>query len=164
MLIFLIGLPSSGKSTLGRLLAKQLNWQFVDTDDVIMANNQGREIYEIFKRGELYFRSCEHNALKQAIRNYDNAIISTGGGICDTESNIKLLRENGLNIYLKVSVKELFKRCQKTRPWMKLSDLEAKNIKRSPLYEKVADRIIDCTDLKKQCIVDRIVKITKGEE
>ena len=80
MKIYLIGLPSSGKTTLGKSLANSLNSQFIDMDELI-EKKDGRSIPEIFKNdGEDFFREVEKSVLKDLLGGSDNVVISTGGG------------------------------------------------------------------------------------
>ena len=80
MNIILIGMPGSGKTTLGKIVAKELGLAFYDSDKVI-ENNQGKTVLEIFSEmGEGYFRDLETETLS-SLASLDNAVISTGGGV-----------------------------------------------------------------------------------
>lgn len=92
--IVLIGMPASGKSTVGSILAKQLCREFIDTDDMIIAR-AGMPITEIFaKFGEKHFRDLEEECVKEASAR-SSVIIATGGGVPLRESNVKALKQNG---------------------------------------------------------------------
>lgn len=112
--IYLIGFMGSGKSTVGKHLANELNKSFIDLDDYI-ENKHKIKIQDIFKDlGEEGFRSYEKIALKE-VQNYD--IVATGGGIVEKEENISVMRE-GRVIFLKTSFEEIEKRLKddKNRP------------------------------------------------
>ena len=97
--IFLIGMMGCGKSTIGKLLSRQLACSFIDLDEEIV-RYEGRSIPEIFADvGDAGFRLCETAALECVI---DEApcIIATGGGIVTREKNIALMRQSGLVVWL----------------------------------------------------------------
>lgn len=104
--IVLIGMPSSGKSTVGKLLAKILNKQFIDTDsDVVKLT--GMEIPEILKEyGEEHFREIESMVIAN-LSLKQNAVIATGGGAILNPRNIELLKENGFVVFLDRSIENL---------------------------------------------------------
>ncbi len=111
--IFLIGMPSSGKSTLGRQLAKRLDYQFVDTDDLI-ENQEIATIADIFKyKGEDYFRLVENKILK-GIQPNQKLIVATGGGMPCFHGGIDFIKANGTSIFLNVQPEDLLKRIQKS--------------------------------------------------
>ncbi len=110
--IYLIGFMASGKSTIGRLLARRLEVPWIDLDSMI-AKREGATISEIFsERGEQYFRKAEAAELQniQAAAVHRGAVVSTGGGApCSTE-NLSLMKQTGIVIYLKVRARELLRR------------------------------------------------------
>jgi shikimate kinase len=111
--IFLIGMPSSGKSTLGRQLAKRLDYQFVDTDDLI-ENQEIATIADIFKyKGEDYFRLVENKVLR-GIQPNQKVIVATGGGMPCFHGGIDFIKTNGTSIFLNVPPEDLLKRIQKS--------------------------------------------------
>lgn len=92
--IVLIGMPGSGKSTVGKLLAEELGMTFIDTDEEII-KRQGREITQIFaQEGEKAFRDMETAEIRQ-VAALQNAVIATGGGAVLRRENMRLLRQNG---------------------------------------------------------------------
>ena len=96
--IILIGMPGSGKSTVGRLLAKKLGRDLVDTDDVIIENHG--VISDIFATyGESYFRDRESEAVKETAKQ-SGIIIATGGGAILREENVRALKQNGVIFFL----------------------------------------------------------------
>lgn len=130
-------MPSSGKSTLGRQLAKRLNYHFVDTDDLI-ENQEITSISDIFKyKGENYFRMIESNILK-TIQPNQGLIVATGGGMPCFYNGIDLIRANGTSIFLNVSPEDLLKRIQKS---------DANN---RPLINKITSQEELLADIKKR--------------
>ena len=100
--IFLIGLPGSGKSTIGRILAQRLNKPFFDID-VLIERECGEHISTIFEHyGEQYFRSCESRLLAQVAQSEENAVVATGGGVITKAENRSLIRSRGVSVYLMV--------------------------------------------------------------
>lgn len=92
--IVLIGMPSSGKTTVGRLLSNELHRPFIDTDEIIV-KNAGMSIPDIFnKYGEPYFRALEREAVKEAAI-IPSAVIATGGGAVLSKENVSALKGNG---------------------------------------------------------------------
>jgi shikimate kinase len=151
--IFLIGMPSSGKSTLGRQLAKRLDFQFVDTDDLI-ENQEIASVSDIFKyKGEDYFRLVENKILR-GIQPSQKLIIATGGGMPCFHGGMEFIKSNGTSIFLNVSPEDLLKRIQKSdannRPLINkttskeelLTHLKKRYEDRMPFYEQ-ADIQID---------------------
>ena len=100
---------TSGKSTIGPILANVLGWKFYDLDKVIELN-ESTTIVNIFEdKGEEYFRKIESEALFR-ISNEKNIVISLGGGTVAVKENLDFIKENGIVIYLKVSPEILYKR------------------------------------------------------
>lgn len=92
--IVLIGMPGSGKSTIGKALAKELQMEFVDTDDVIV-KNANKTIPDIFAdSGEVFFRDLESQAIYEVAK-MQHTVIATGGGAVLRKENMKLLSQNG---------------------------------------------------------------------
>lgn len=107
--IFLLGMPSSGKSTLGRQLAKQLNYEFVDLDARIEIA-EGKKVSEIFSLyGEEHFRKAESQQLKKLVKD-TRAIVATGGGTPCFFDNMAYIKENGISVFLDVSPQKIMER------------------------------------------------------
>lgn len=107
--IYLTGFMGSGKSTIGLILANSLGYNFLDIDQLI-EKEYGLSVTEFFQKfGEKEFRKTEREILKE-ISNLDNVIISLGGGTLANEENLKIVKDNGLLIYLKASPETLFER------------------------------------------------------
>ncbi len=139
-LIF-IGMPSSGKSTLGRLLARELGRPFLDTDDVIRQIN-GCELHEIMDRDGLDgFLQREVEAICTV--DVDNTVIATGGSAIYSPAGMEHLKKIGRVIYVAINYETLEKRVGDPHlrgvvlaPGKTLRDLYAERV---PLYEKYAD-------------------------
>ena len=129
--LYLIGARSSGKSTVGAMLAARLNWTFVETD-VLAEENMGCPIFKVVEeQGWAAFRDAEVLALKQA-SGLEPAVISTGGGIVLRRENCELMNETGVIIYLCAGGDELARRLARdagARPSL-TGDLPAKEIVR----------------------------------
>ncbi len=107
--IFLIGMPSSGKSTLGKRLARALHYRFVDTDRIIV-REEGLPISTLFaQRGEAYFREVECRVLR-TVRAGNSLVVSTGGGMPCFHDNMTYIKATGVSVFLDVPVETLYHR------------------------------------------------------
>ena len=145
-LIF-IGMMGSGKTTMGRSLARHLGKTFVDSDEEIQKRT-GVTIPHIFDiEGEAGFRQRETAVIRDLVER-DNIVLATGGGAVLSEQNRALLQQNGLVIYLKAGVHDLWLRTRHdhNRPLLQTGDLRARLTElihqRDPLYQQVADIVI----------------------
>ena len=112
MILVLIGYMASGKSSIGRKLAKKLNYNFIDLDDFI-EEKEDASVTEIFKlKGEIYFRKKESFYLKKLLNIKNNIILSVGGGTPCYGDNMSLIlnAENVESIYLKATIPTLVKK------------------------------------------------------
>lgn len=168
MNILLIGFMGSGKSTIGRKLAKLLEYSFVDTDSVI-EDDQGCSVDEIFKYGgEECFRKMETRLL-QKLKNVENSVIATGGGIVLREQNQRLLQEIGKRVYLNVPQEELQQRLKndRNRPLLKKKDPETvvqKMMKERVLLYEQAEYIVDAGQRSPQKIASEIINKLCNED
>lgn len=116
--VFLTGFMGSGKTTVGQMLARALQWQFIDLDQHI-EKKQGQSISDIFStRGEAAFRQMEHEAVLEMTR-LSRVIVSTGGGTPCFHNNMELMNQSGLTIYLKLDatiLKDRLMPARKSRP------------------------------------------------
>ncbi|MEG1607481.1 MAG: shikimate kinase [Mucinivorans sp.] len=111
MRYFLIGFMGSGKSTLGRSLAKSMGMEFIDLDRYL-EQQQGRTIADVFALdGEPYFRALESKYLREVSRQ-DNIIVSCGGGTPCSDSNMEFMNSLGRTIYLKLEPDVLAERLE----------------------------------------------------
>ena len=105
----------AGKSTVGKKLANRLNIPFVDLDDAFESRYR-YSIPRFFDHfGEERFREFEHQCLKEVTDEYVDAVISTGGGTACSDQNIKMMKENGITVYLKMHPKSLAHRLTRAR-------------------------------------------------
>ncbi len=108
-IIYLAGFMTSGKSTIGPILANVFGWNFKDLDAVIETAEK-KTIVEIFEsKGEEYFRNVEHNHLKK-LSTEKRLILSLGGGTMASDRNLVILKKTGKTIYLKSSPKMIYQR------------------------------------------------------
>ena len=142
--IILIGPMGSGKTSTGRMLAKEMGYVFADTDEEV-TKRTGVSIAYIFDvEGEEGFRKRECLALKECL-NDNNTVLSTGGGIVLSKENRDLLQDRGTVVYLQTSIRSQVKRTASTnnRPLLQNKDpketLEKLMLTRAPLYEEIAD-------------------------
>ena len=147
-------MPASGKSSLGKALANQLNYQFLDLDEVIV-KREGISIPEIFRQhGEAYFRQSERAVLRSIIPN-SQLVIATGGGTPCFFDNMPFIRATGFSLFLDVSPRELLRRLKDSkkneRPLFNaqmgastlLVDLEIKYEERRVFYQQAHCSIQD---------------------
>ncbi|MDR2430958.1 MAG: shikimate kinase [Candidatus Margulisbacteria bacterium] len=166
MNIVLIGFMGSGKTSTGRLLAKQLGYRFIDTDNLIEQQN-GMTVANIFARkGEEFFRQQETALLKQ-LNGADNSVIATGGGIVLTGENRLLLRELGEVVYLQTAAAEIIKRLDgdTTRPLLSAADKYEEITRmleiRQPLYQAAANCITGTFTGHPEKSAERILQLLK---
>ena len=151
--IILTGMPTSGKSTVGRIIAKQLSRPFLDTDALIV--EKYGDIPTIFKEhGEAYFRDLETEIIKD-ISDMTGAVISTGGGAVLRKENIDALRRNGDIFFIDRSLEYLS--ASPDRPLSdKIEKLKHLYHKRIDIYLNTADFIID-GDCEPEDVADSII-------
>lgn len=145
---FFIGLMGSGKTTIGRALARRLNQPFIDSDHEV-EKRTGVTIPTIFEiEGELGFREREAEVIAD-LTSCKGLVLATGGGAVLAPGNRRLLKENGTVIYLRAPLEELFARTSrdKNRPLLQTSDplgrLRELYAQRDPLYRETAHLIVD---------------------
>ena len=140
--IVLVGMPASGKSTVGRLLSDRLGRKFVDTDEVIV-EKAGMPIVDIFsKYGEEAFRDMETDAVREVSKS-SSLVIATGGGAILRDENVAALRQNGRLYFLDRPLEKLVP--TSSRPLANdAAAIKRRYEERYPRYSAVADEIIDC--------------------
>jgi shikimate kinase len=145
VIVYLVGMPGSGKSTVGRELAGRFGVPFVDLDESI-AREQGRSITEIFATdGEAAFRAIEARALLDA-STADPAVIACGGGVVLEPANRIALRNTGTCVFLEVPLQVLERRVEPDaeRPLIRnTGDLARLLEERGPLYREFAAHVVD---------------------
>jgi shikimate kinase len=147
-LITLVGLPGSGKSTVGRQLARRLQLDFLDSDHVI-EERIGCSIRDYFEReGEASFRDVEESVIDE-LTALKGGVLSTGGGSVLRLANREHLHARGHVVYLRSSPEELFRRLRHdvNRPLLQVADplgrLRDLYIQRDPLYRETAHFVIE---------------------
>ena len=159
--IFLIGLMGSGKTSIGKVLAKNLKKSFLDIDNEII-NKMNLTISEIFEKyGEIKFREMESEILDTLTMD-ENAVISTGGGIILNKKNISKMKEIGVLVHLDIDIKTQIFRVKNTknRPLLDGKDLQDKlkkmKIERDKIYKEISDITIITTKKSKSNILTEI--------
>lgn len=153
--IVLIGMPSSGKSTVGKILAERLARPFFDTDALIeeLSHRTPRELIETL--GEESFRNTESEAIKN-IAGSTGVVIATGGGAVLRESSVEALKMNGRLIFIDRPLDSLTP--DKSRPLTSSKDsLEKKYAERYPIYSRVADLRVDGSGTPRE-VAERILQ------
>ena len=163
--VVLVGPMGSGKTTIGRRLAREMNREFLDTDHEII-DKTGVTIEHIFDiEGEKGFRRRESEILAD-LCNMSDVVLATGGGIVLKPENRVLLKKTGLVFYLSSSIEQLLNRTEKskTRPLLEQSLDREKTIRdlvsdRDELYREVASSVVDTTGKQ----LNEVIDIIKGE-
>jgi len=173
MKIFLIGMPASGKTTLGKKLAAHLQIPFIDLDDVIV-KAAGKSIKEVFEQeGEDHFRELERDALQQSVDAYPGFVMATGGGTPCFFDNMEVMKKVGTVVFLNTSLQTIQARLAgqeiTKRPLMKDVDLQkftesfkTKFEQRMPVYEK-ADVILNEKQHQVELVINTIQNFLKSK-
>jgi shikimate kinase len=165
--IYIVGFMGTGKTVVGKEVARQLGKQFIDLD-LLIEKKQNREINQIFAQdGEPYFRKLEKQALKE-ISVGGNLVVSCGGGIILDEGNIQIMKNTGLIICLQSRPEAILARTSgyKHRPLLNV-DNPAKRIEellkiRAPFYAQ-ADYTIDTSDLAVSSVVSKVLEYVRNK-
>lgn len=163
--IVLIGMPASGKSTVGVILAKEMKYRFVDTDLILQEDTDQTLVEIIEERGLSGFLSLENETLKHLVTK-KRSIISTGGSAIYGHDGMMHLREDGVIIYLKHRFEVIDSRLNNIatrgvamKDGQTLYDLF---VERTPLYEKYADLTIEADGLTTEQTVQVIKRALKN--
>lgn len=157
--IVLVGMPGSGKSTVGVILAKLLSYDFIDTD-VLIQSSQRRALQDIVDRdGHLALRKIEEGALLSL--DLHNHVIATGGSAVYSAAAMAHLAAIGIVVFLDVELATLQARVNNLatrglvrRPGQSLADLFAE---REALYRQAADITINCTGMTQEAVCSAII-------
>jgi shikimate kinase len=165
--VLLIGMMGAGKSTVGRLLSDRLGWPYWDSDEQVEAHT-GHTVPEIFAAsGEAAFRAEEALALAEATTGDGPAVLSVAGGAVLDADNRHRIRQAGLVVWLRASVATLARRVGSGDGRPLLGDDPETNLgrlllEREPLYEQLADVVVDVDDLDPEEAVARIQAVLQG--
>jgi shikimate kinase len=168
-LIVFVGPMGAGKTTIGKILAKELGFDFYDSDKEI-ERRTGANIPWIFDvEGEQGFRDRECQAIKD-LSDLKNIVLATGGGAMMRQENRACVKANGFVVYLNTSVDQQYKRTHKdkNRPLLQ-GDKDPREVlqnlyeQRDPIYREVADFVIDTDRKSMKNIVRDIVSAIENE-
>ena len=166
--IALIGFMGVGKTAVGKILAKELNREFVELDSLI-ERKAGKPIPEIFEQdGEVVFRELEIEITKEVSEN-KNQVIACGGGVVLNNINIDRLKRNSIIVYLTASPRVILKRVSNggERPVLKINNLltiqELLRF-REPFYERAADFKINTSRADIKSVIEQIIDKVKRDE
>lgn len=162
--IYLVGFMGSGKSTIGRMLASQLNMEFVDIDKEV-EKSLGLKIKEIFEKfGEQHFRHLEREKLREYIGK-TGYVVSTGGGLGADRQMMELMKQDGKVIWIDASLETILERCinDTDRPLLKLPPEELSNLfeKRKEVYS-LADIKVSSDGVLPENLVKLILSRLEG--
>lgn len=141
--IVLIGMPGCGKTTVGKVLSKKLNYKFCDMDSYIQQISK-KTIKELFEQGEENFRDWETKACEELVK-LNNTIIASGGGVVKREKNIEILKKNCTILFIDRPVERILSDVDiNSRPLLKDGKEKLYSLyeERYELYKNAADIII----------------------
>lgn len=166
MNIFLIGYRCTGKSSVGRALARRLDWSFVDTDRIVVDTAGVSIARMVAADGWPSFRARERRVL-QSVAAGDRQVVATGGGIVLDDRNIALMRQSGKMVWLTASGPTIAARMNADagsaadRPSLtgrgRIDEIEAVLTERTPRYADAADLVVDTDRAAIAAVCDRIV-------
>lgn len=168
MNIVLCGMMGVGKSSVGIRIAERTGRMWYDTD-VVITDRHGRisDIFEFY--GEAHFRALETEIVRE-LSERDDLVISTGGGLVLKPENSELLKKNGRIFFMRAGFETLLKRVRadETRPLLKNTGKTAETLgrlleERTPVYEHVADYIVDTDGRSVEEVADEIISLMERE-
>lgn len=164
--LFIVGPMGAGKTTIGRLLARHLGRNFIDSDHYI-CQQTGADIPWIFeKEGEAGFRERESKAIAE-LTELPNIVLATGGGVVTQPQNREKLKQHGITIYLRASVDVQLKRTSKDKSRPLLNNPNPRAVLQSlfevrdPLYLEVADIVVETGDGYPKYMLKKIMETLK---
>jgi len=168
--IALIGFMGTGKTAVGKALARKLNLSFVELD-LLVEQKAGKSIPDIFQQdGEIAFRQLEIEVTREVAQG-ENTVIAGGGGVVLNQINIDRLRQKSIIVYLTASPAVILKRILgdgEKRPLLNVANpsLTIQELLRfrRPFYKRAADITIDTSKLSVDAVADRIVDKMKEDE
>lgn len=150
--IILIGFMGTGKTAIGRIVARMLNYQFLDTDEMV-EETTGLTINQLFrKHGEIRFRSEEELVVRK-LANRQNLVVATGGGVVLNSENVRLLKQNGFFVLLTAEPNVILERVSRrnTRPLLakgkNLDTIISLYAERYTFYQACADFTVDTSSI-----------------
>lgn len=165
MNIVLIGLRGSGKTTVGKILARKLGREFIEMDELI-ARKAGLAIPEfVEKHGWERFRELEAEITAQ-VAGSDNIVNASGGGVVTGEQNVTKLKESGVLVWLQADIDTLLKRIgeDKERPPLlagisRREEMETISKERKPLYQRAADLTVNTENKAPEEVADQVISL-----
>ena len=167
MIVFLVGYAGSGKSSLGKRLARRLGVRFVDTDKLV-EQSEGASIADIFHfEGEEYFRIAERRAVESLANECMDLVVATGGGLPTWRDNMEWLVRSGVTVYLRRIPEQILSRLsdygREKRPMFRgksdeelLQFMHEQMALREPYYAK-AQIAVDCSVMSDDDVVEHLV-------
>lgn len=167
--IYIIGFMAVGKTTLGKKLSEKIQWEFLDTD-LLIEDMEQRKIKDIFKEsGEEYFRKLEEGVIENIQKKWElekeKKIIACGGGIILNPQNVKVMKKNGLIVYLEGDINTIYNRLilDHTRPLLsETQDLKERIEKllevRRNVYDEVSDLTLYTSDATPKDLVEKLIR------
>ena len=161
--IVLVGFMGTGKTTVGGIIAQELDMEFVNTDELI-EKKEGAPVNEIFsKKGEPYFRKIEREVIME-VSGQEGTVIDAGGGAVINELNVEDLKKNGIVVCLNATPEEIFRRVEQYahRPLLNVTDplAEIKKLLKSRAgYYKRADYQVETTEKNADNVAREIIQL-----
>ena len=157
--IILVGMPGCGKTTIGQMIAKRLDYDFCDLDEYIV-EKENMSIDKMFEKGEDYFRDIESSGVRDIIK-MKETVISTGGGVIKRHENIEILQKNGFIIFIDRPIENIISDVDTdSRPLLKEGKDRLYKLldERYDLYQECCN-IEVINDCELDVLIDKIVRL-----